>query len=81
MAGDRSGQPTEKDGVALDIALIALLTVFASGVGTLTGFGTSTIMVPVMVSFLSLSETLLFVGIIRWFGDVWKLTLFRRGTT
>ena len=65
--------------MALDITLVALLTVFASGVGTLTGFGTSTIMVPVMVSFIPLSETLLFVGIIHWFGNIWKLTLFRRG--
>jgi hypothetical protein len=38
----------------VDIALIALLTFSASGVGTLTGFGPSTIMVPVMASFLPL---------------------------
>jgi uncharacterized protein len=63
----------------VDIALIALLTFVASGVGTLTGFGTSTIMVPVMASFFPLPQTLLFVGIIHWFGDIWKMALFREG--
>jgi uncharacterized protein len=63
----------------VDIALIALLTFVASGVGTLTGFGTSTIMVPVMASFFPLPQALLFVGIIHWFGDIWKMALFREG--
>jgi uncharacterized protein len=63
----------------VDIALIALLTLVASGVGTLTGFGTSTIMVPAMAMFFPLSQTLLFVGIIHWFGNVWKMALFREG--
>jgi len=63
----------------MDIALIALLTFLATMVGTLTGFGTSTIMVPVMVSFFPLSQTLFFVGIIHWFGDIWKMALFREG--
>ncbi|AQT66869.1 Sulfite exporter TauE/SafE [Anaerohalosphaera lusitana] len=57
--------------------LIAVLV--ASGVGTLTGFGTSTLLVPVMVLFYPVPETLLFVGIIHWFGNVWKLVLFREG--
>ena len=63
----------------MDILLIALLTLIASAVGTVTGFGTSTIMVPVMVSFYPLPQTLLLVGIIHWFGDIWKMLLFRRG--
>jgi hypothetical protein len=32
----------------MGIVLIALLTLLASAVGTVTGFGTSTIMVPVL---------------------------------
>jgi len=63
----------------MDILLIALLTLVASAVGTVTGFGTSTIMVPVLVSFLPLPQTLLLVGIVHWFGDIWKMLLFRRG--
>ena len=45
----------------MDIVLIAILTFFASGVGTLTWFGTFTIMAPGLVSFFPLAQTLLFV--------------------
>ena len=63
----------------MDIALIALLTFVGSLVGTLTGFGTSTVMVPVLVMFYPLPQALLLVGIIHWFGDIWKMLLFRSG--
>jgi hypothetical protein len=63
----------------MDILLIALLTLLASAVGTVTGFGTSTIMVPVLVSFLPLPQTPLLVGVVHWFGDIWKMLLFRQG--
>lgn len=63
----------------MDIVYITLLTVFASGVGTITGFGISTIIVPVLAFFFSLPQTLLTVGIIHLFGDVWKIVLFRHG--
>jgi hypothetical protein len=46
--------------------------------GTLTGFGTSKIMVPVLV-FLYLLPQTLFLVIIHWFGDIWKMLLFRSG--
>lgn len=36
-------------------------------------------MVPVMLLFFPLPVTLLFVGIIHWFGDIWKMLLFRTG--
>jgi uncharacterized membrane protein YfcA len=36
-------------------------------------------MVPVMLSFYPVPETLLFVGIIHLFGNIWKLLLFRKG--
>ncbi len=63
----------------MDILCIGLLTILAGSVGTLSGFGTSTIMVPVLLLFLPLPQTLLLVGIIHWFGDIWKLLLFREG--
>jgi hypothetical protein len=63
----------------MEIVLIVLVVVIASSVGTLTGFGTSTIMVPIMLSFYPVTQTLLFVGIIHWFGNLWKLILFRKG--
>lgn len=58
---------------------VSLLTFVASVVGTLSGFGTSTIMVAVLSSFLPLSQTLLFVGIVHIFADLWKMLLFRKG--
>ena len=63
----------------MDILYIGLLTILAGSVGTLSGFGTSTIMVPILLSFLPLPQTLLLVGIIHWFGDIWKMLLFRKG--
>jgi uncharacterized membrane protein YfcA len=63
-----------------EMPLILVVVIIASCVGTVTGFGTSTIMVPVLLIFkYPLPQTLLFVGIIHWFGNVWKLILFRRG--
>jgi uncharacterized membrane protein YfcA len=63
----------------MEIPLILCFVVVASGVGTMTGFGTSTIMVPIMLIHYPLPQTLIFVGIIHFFGNVWKLLLFRKG--
>jgi hypothetical protein len=63
----------------LEIVLILIVVVVASVVGTMTGFGLSTLMVPVLILFYPLPQTLLFVGIVHWFGDLWKLVLFREG--
>jgi uncharacterized membrane protein YfcA len=61
------------------IIYLTILTILAGGISTLTGFGTSTIMLPVILLFFPLPQTLLLVGIIHWFGGVWKLVLFRQG--
>lgn len=63
----------------MQIVWLGLLTLAASMVGTATGFGTSTVMVPVMTMFAPLPVVLLFVGIIHLFGDVWKMLLFKKG--
>lgn len=44
-----------------ELFILTLLVFVASIVGTFSGFGTSTIMVPVMLLFFPLSVTLLFV--------------------
>jgi uncharacterized membrane protein YfcA len=62
-----------------EIIYITLLTFLASIIGTLAGFGISTIMVPVLLLIFPLPQTLLLAGIVHWFNDVWKLTLFREG--
>ncbi len=63
----------------MGIFFLTLLTFLVSIIGTITGFGMSTIMVPVVLLFLPLPETLLFVGVIHWFGDLWKILLFKHG--
>lgn len=64
---------------SMDIILVSILTFITGIIGTVTGFGTSTIMVPLVLLFLPLPQTLLLVGIIHFFGDVWKIVLFREG--
>jgi uncharacterized protein len=61
------------------IIYIALLTLLASIIGTMAGFGISTIMVPVLLLIFPIPQTLLLVGVIHWFNDIWKLILFRGG--
>jgi uncharacterized membrane protein YfcA len=63
----------------MEIIYIALLTILASGIGTITGFGTSTILIPLLLLYLPLPETLLVVGVIHFSGDIWKMILFRKG--
>lgn len=53
----------------MELTALIALTLIASCIGTMTGFGTSTIMVPVLSLFLPLPLVLLFAGIIHWFGD------------
>ena len=62
-----------------EIIYISLLTLLASIIGTLAGFGISTVMVPLLLIILPLPQTLLLVGIIHWFNDIWKILLFREG--
>jgi uncharacterized membrane protein YfcA len=62
-----------------EVVLLVLLSLVASAVGTATGFGTSTIMIPVLTLFVPLPVALLFVGVIHLFGDIWKVVLFRSG--
>lgn len=59
--------------------LIVLFTFIASLVGTVSGFGLSTIMVPVLSLFYHFPVVLLFVGVIHLFGDIWKVIFFRKG--
>lgn len=62
----------------MEVVYILLLTIVASGFGTITGFGSSTIMVPILLMFYPLPETLLLAGILHWFNDAWKVILFRQ---
>lgn len=61
------------------IISIAALTFLASIVAIIAGFGTSTIMIPLLVYLFPLPEVLLLTGIIHWFNDGWRLLLFKDG--
>lgn len=63
----------------MEIVYISLLTLVAATIGTITGFGTSTVMIPVLVIFLPPVEVIFLVAVIHWFGDIWKVALFRKG--
>ncbi len=59
--------------------LLVLSTFIASMFGTFTGFGISTVLIPIFLLFFPPPVTLLMVGIIHWFNNVWRLTMFRKG--
>ena len=63
----------------MQIILISALVFVGAGVGTLTGFGTSTVLIPALAIVYPVRDVLLFVGIIHLCSDIWKLLLFRRG--
>jgi uncharacterized membrane protein YfcA len=61
----------------INIPVFFIAVLFAGIVATVTGFGISTIMVPIAIIFYPPPQALLFVGIIHWFSNIWKLLLFR----
>lgn len=61
------------------IPIIAIVTLGSSIIGTLAGFGISTIMMPVLAFLLPYQEALLLVGIVHFFGDISKMIYFRKG--
>ena len=63
----------------LFLGFITLLSMVANIVGTISGFGVSTIMTPILLFFLPFPETILLVCIIHWFHDVWKMGFFWHG--
>ncbi len=63
----------------IELTLISVLTLLASAVGTVTGFGTSTIMIPILLFWYPLPQTLLLVGVIHFVGNIWKMMFFHRG--
>ncbi|MEX0895912.1 MAG: sulfite exporter TauE/SafE family protein [Patescibacteria group bacterium] len=62
-----------------EVVLLVLLTYLASAVGTITSFGTSTIMVPTLSLFYGFNPVLLFTGLIHAVGNIGKMVFFRSG--
>lgn len=63
----------------VELTVISVLTLIGSALGTVTGFGTSTIMIPALLFYYPLPQTLLLVGIIHFTGNIWKMLFFKRG--
>ncbi|MBD3273250.1 TSUP family transporter [Candidatus Dependentiae bacterium] len=63
----------------LQAILITLLTTVTSGISTITGFGTTTICMPILLFFFPFHQTILFIAIIHWFQNIWRLILFKKG--
>jgi uncharacterized membrane protein YfcA len=63
----------------IEVMLISLLTFVASAVGTVTGFGTSTIMVPALLFCYPMPQVLLLVGIVHLAGNLWRMLFFPSG--
>lgn len=63
----------------MNIVSILFLALVAGIVGTVTGFGSSMIMVPLLAMFLPAQEAIFLVAILHWVDDVWKILLFRQG--
>jgi hypothetical protein len=62
----------------IEIIGLALFTLLVNMVVIITGFGTSTLMIPVLVLFMRPLAAIFFVSIIDFFGNVWKFTFFRQ---
>lgn len=58
------------------ILILLILIMFVSTLTTIVGFGTGTIMVPILLTFMPLAHTYLLVGFLQWFSSLWKTWLF-----
>lgn len=52
---------------------------FAESVGTITGFGATTILVPLSALFIPVKEAIVIVSLFHFFGTFWRTIAFRRG--
>lgn len=62
----------------IELIYITLITIVASAVGVLSGFGLGTIMTPTLILFLPFQQAIFIIAIIHWFHDIWKIWLFDR---
>ncbi len=63
----------------IQVILITIVTVSASTICTIAGFGTTTISLPILLFFFPVHQTILFIAIIHWFENIWRMILFRSG--
>ena len=59
----------------LEVVLL-ILVFLTSIITTIAGFGTSTIMVPILVLFLPPIEVIIFVALLDFITSLWRTTVF-----
>jgi uncharacterized protein len=59
------------------LLFVSVITFLGSFIGTITGFGTATIMMPIVLLYMPLPQAFLFVSVVHWWTNVWKIILFR----
>lgn len=52
---------------------------FAESIGTITGFGATTILVPASALFIPLKQAIVLVAVFHLFGTFWRTLAFRKG--
>jgi uncharacterized membrane protein YfcA len=67
--------------MVIQIILITILTTASSAICTIAGFGTTTISLPILLFFFPIHQAILFIAIIHWFENIWRMILFRKGIT
>ena len=59
-----------------EIVVFTIVFFVACGISNLTGFGTGTIAIPILLGFLPFDQTLLLTGIMQWLSGLLKMTGF-----
>ncbi len=59
-------------------SLVIGVTLLASFIGALSGFGVSTIMLPIVLMLMDVEKALLFVGVVHFFESSWKILFFHK---
>jgi uncharacterized membrane protein YfcA len=63
----------------IQIILVTMITTISSAICTITGFGTTTISLPILLFFFPIHQAIFFIAIIHWFENIWRMILFRKG--
>lgn len=63
----------------MSIFIFLILAYLAEIVGTMAGFGATTILVPVSSFFIPLKEAIPLVALFHFFGTIWRTLFFARG--
>ncbi|MEX0671993.1 MAG: sulfite exporter TauE/SafE family protein [Candidatus Babeliales bacterium] len=78
-AGDSDGLFCQEETMMYTVLFISVMMFVASFIGTVTGFGTGTIMMPIVLLFMPIPEALLLVSVVHWWNNIWRMLFFHTG--